>query len=261
VIEALGLTRPGEWFSRWSSEEPRIPISPEERYRQAVEQVEGWGTLGLRKRWLIGERGVDVEYVTTTIIHKGDIAQISDGNLVLAVAGMARFEREWTLSRIDGSAPVGQVVVQDDQEQTLPGSWKRWSMAVSPQIGRFQPGELLRSQATIRARSAYEDAFLISRPTKFLFFELRFQGSPIHLGNPKVLVFRTDGIPAAPDELTAIDEFELDIVQSKDGYLSNYSALYPDVGTFHYIRWDVTYPNGDGQGELPNEALNVSGTD
>src|SRR4029077_15052257 len=45
-IEAIGVTRPGGWIAEHVPAEPTIPVSAEERYRQAVEEIEGTGTVG-----------------------------------------------------------------------------------------------------------------------------------------------------------------------------------------------------------------------
>ena len=38
-IEALGLTKPGDWLARWVSEEQAIPPAPQERYRIELEKA------------------------------------------------------------------------------------------------------------------------------------------------------------------------------------------------------------------------------
>ena len=55
-IEAIGVTKPGGWFAEHVPAEPTIPVSAEERYRQAVEEIEGTGTVGVKKVWSISEQ-------------------------------------------------------------------------------------------------------------------------------------------------------------------------------------------------------------
>jgi hypothetical protein len=241
-IESLGLTRPGEWLSSWAPEESRIPISPEERYRQAVEQVEGWGTLGLRKCWTISSGGARVDYSSATVVNKSDVSQVADSGLLLSLESVSDLDRSWSLQSIDGSSPIGDLAIQQDEEQSLFGWWRHWNVTLIPQIGRFQPGQLVCAAATVNGVSTGEDGFLISRPTKFLFFRMKITELPTHLGNPHVAIFRSENVlDSDGEELKPVDEFDLDIIQDGSDYHIQYTVLYPDVGTYHHIRWDVDY--------------------
>lgn len=243
-LEALGLTRPGTWLSRWAKKEPEIPQSPQERYRQAVEQIEGLGTLGIRKQWEVRRNRANVEYVAGASINRAGVFDVVDAGLQVRLESPVHVRLGEDLLSTHGDLRPTESLVEEEQDEQSVRGWRLLRRKFRPRFGAFRPGLVVVSRAWIEGPHTNEDAFHVVGPTKFLLFRLRLVETPYQMRGGHVSVYRAASLEEVTDDrqLPLVEERDLEIVDLDDGTVGlEYTVFYPDVMTYHYITWQAEY--------------------
>lgn len=241
VVEELGLTRPGDWIARWVTSEESIPISPQERYRQAVNEIEGIGTIGIRKAWSFGSGTANIEYSSAAIITKPGITKLFDSSLLLHLKRTKNYG--WT-GRSEATRGSSAGLVPDGTDEQYIGDWRRYREALVPKLGTsFHPGEVIVCEASISGSDAGHDGFLVIAPTKFLLFRLEIPDG-IRRASAHATVYRSTSVEGTSDQdgdSTPIESQDLLPIAIGNGTLQfEYTVFYPDVGTFHLLEWNLS---------------------
>jgi hypothetical protein len=242
-IEAIGVTRPGGWIAEHVRAEPTIPVSAEERYRQAVEEIEGTGTVGVKKVWSISEQAAaklscDVSYrfarsgVPAThdesITVAGSVSGLKGAARLLAGDGTDRelhavgptLER-----RDDGVASVAQTA--------------------QPRFGAFQEGDVLMLHTELDfARAAGLDRVSITEPTQYLLVRVELGGKPETIRGARVQGYEIGDAPTA-DVMTGkrpILDQDLELMWNSDGTpCFEFTQWYPELNSHYFVTWEADY--------------------
>lgn len=243
-VEALGLTRPGEWFSAFGTEEDEIPISPQERYRQAVQYVQGYGMLGVSKVWHIEPGGLTMTYKASHVLYRTGLDRILDNSLEVRGEGI-RPEFKFRLFRRDDPEPV-PLHVGGANEERLEDGWKRFHQEVEPEQGSFLEHDVLLVETGISFSAANSDAIRITKPTKFIVFRAKF-GEPCSAKSGKLIVFSTE---AKQGKFEKIRETPLPVSERDGESVMEYVEFYPRMNRYYLFLWDVERAGEPPAGEL-----------
>jgi hypothetical protein len=241
-LESLGLARPGEWLSRRIEVEPQIPLSPQERYRQAVEEIEGVGTLGVKKVWKLSDTSASLVYERSTVFARAGFQGTSDHSL--SVHGdVENLRSETRLLGADGTARALSVE-GPNQVRTRDGRLII-SQAARPRIGTFQPRDVLLSKISLEFHRAFGvDVVSITEPTKYVMFRVVLGGSPESVDGARVQGFKGGDafdVGALAGRRPFVDE-DLALLTDDDGApYFEYAAFYPDVNTHYVLAWEAAY--------------------
>jgi len=233
-VEGLGLTRPGEWIAAPGKKEEEIPLSRQERYRQAVRHVQGYGVLGIKKLWRIEPDSVQLTYQASRVFFRSTLDSIVDDGLELRGEGV-RPECHYRLFRRASSEDVDLYVSKVDEER-LGDGWKKFEQVVEPHSGGFVEGDVLLVETLVDFDSASGDGIHVTRPTKFIIFRAVF-GDFETVGDGQVRVFAKSPGSTALEE---IGQEALPVVRDADGNVFiEYVEAYPPLNRYYLFTWDV----------------------
>ena len=242
-MESLGVTKPGGWLAQRVPAEPAIPVSAEERYRQAVEEIDGTGTVGVKKVWSISERAAaklscDVSYqfamsgVPAThdesITVAGSVSGLKGDAKLLAKDGTARelYAPGPTLERReDGLASIAQTA--------------------QPRYGPFETGDVLMLHTELEfARAAGLDRVSITEPTQYLLVRVELGGDPKTIRGARVQGYKIGEAPSA-DVMTGkrpIIDQDLELMRNGDGTpCFEFTLWYPELNSHYFVAWEADY--------------------
>jgi hypothetical protein len=242
-IEAIGVTKPGGWIAGRVPAEQAIPVSAEERYRQVVEEIEGTGTVGVKKVWSISEQAAaklscDVSYrfarsgVPAThdesITVAGSVSGLKGAARLLADDGTDRelhavgptLER-----RDDGVASVVQTA--------------------QPRYGAFQEGDVLMLHTELEfARAAGLDRVSITEPTQYLLVRVELDGHPETIRGARVQGYEIGDAPTV-DVMTGkrpILDQDLELMWNSEGTpCFEFTQWYPELNSHYFVTWEADY--------------------
>lgn len=245
-VEAIGVTKPGGWIAERVPPEPTIPVSAEERYRQAVEEIDGNGAIGVKKVWSISERAAaklscDVSYRFTrsgvpathdeSITVAGSVAGLKGRAELLATDGTPR--------ELHASGPT--LERRDDGIASV-------AQTAQPRYGPFQEGDVLKLHTELDfARAAGLDRVSITEPTQYLLVRIELGGHPQTIRGARVQGYDIGEDPTA-DVMTGnkrprpmVDE-DLQLMWKGDGTpCFEYAVWYPPLNTHYFVAWDADY--------------------
>ena len=242
-MESLGVTRPGGWLARRVPAEPAIPVSAEERYRQAVEEIDGTGAIGVKKVWSISERAAaklscDVSYQFAT----SGVPATHDESI--AVAGsVSEFEgrRQAVGVRRDGPGALRPGPALERGEDGLASI----SQTAQPRYGPFQKGDVLMLHTELEfARAAGLDRVSITEPTQYLLVRVELGGKPETIRGARVQGFEIGDAPTA-DVMTGkrpILDQDLELMWNSDGTpCFEFTQWYPELNSHYFVTWEADY--------------------
>jgi hypothetical protein len=238
AVESLGLTRPGDWLTKRLRPEPRIPMSLREAYRQASESIKGYALLGLQKEWNVGASAVGLRQRNTIEFYQDDFERVREVVEYRTGARKASF-----LASLEerNAGIIGRTLLWDLSPETEQG-WQRVTWSVKPNVGTFSHGDVVHLDSQIEfdcSHSSYEDIIRITQPTACVVFRIRFCDSPQSAGPVHVTALTED---ETTGRLTRQPPIQLELRVAADGeYRAEYSALYPEVGTYFQFTWSVSH--------------------
>jgi hypothetical protein len=242
-IEAIGVTRPGGWIAEHVRAEPTIPVSAEERYRQAVEEIEGTGAIGVKKVWSISERAAakltcDVSYQ----FARSGIPATRDESI--AIAG--------SVSGLTGGARLLADDGTDRELQAVGPTLERREDGVAsvahtaqPRYGPFQEGDVLMLHTELDFGSAAGlDRVSITEPTQYLLVRVELGGDPETIRGARVQGYEIGDAPTA-DVMTGkrpILDKDLELMWNDDGTpCFEFTQWYPELNTHYFVTWEADY--------------------
>jgi hypothetical protein len=242
-MEAIGVTKPGGWLAARVAPEPAIPVSAEERYRQAIEEIDGSGAVGVKKVWSISDGAAahldcDVSYRfeldgiqearDDSIAIHGSVEGVRGEANLLGLDGASR-ELDATGPTLDHGEDGAVVVAQTAQ----------------PRYGPFRKGDVLLMHTELDfARSAGLDQVSITEPTQYLLFRVELGGSPRAIRGARVQGFRIGETPTAAalvGQRPMLDR-DLELTQTEDGTpCYEFTVLYPPPNSHYLVAWEADY--------------------
>ena len=242
-MEAIGVTKPGGWIAERVPAEPAIPVSAEERYRQAVEEVDGTGAVGVKKVWSISEQAAaklscDVSYR----FARSGIPATHDESITVAgsVAGLRGAARLLAGDGTDRELhAVGPTLERrDDGVASV-------AQTAQPRYGPFQEGDVLMLHTELEfARAAGLDEVSITEPTQYLLVRVELGGQPETIRGARVQGYEIGDAPTA-DVMTGrrpILDQDLELMWNGDGTpCFEFTQWYPELNSHYFVSWEADY--------------------
>jgi Silicon transporter len=248
VLESIGITDPGGWFANRVSAEDSIPVSAEERYRQAVEEIDGAGAVGVKKVWTIsGDDRATLTCETSFVFAAPGTEGTSDETI--AVAG--------PVTRLDGAAELlsedgtqREIVASGPQLQAREDGSGVVVQSVQPRFGSFAKGDvlILRTELEFPESSGF-DQTSITRPTQYMLVRVELRGEPKAVRGARVQGYELGERPTA--EVLAgkrpIFDEDLELIIQDDGTpCFEYVRFYPGSREHILLAWDAEYAEQAG---------------
>jgi hypothetical protein len=238
--ESIGVTKPGGWLASRVPAESPIPVSAEEQYRQAVEEIDGNGAVGVKKVWRIsGEDSATLACETSFVFMVPGASGTSDETI--AVAG--------DVSSIEGSAELlggdgterELVTVGPDLAHREDGS-AAVVQSVRPRFGTFRKGDVVILHTELEVPQVYGlDRTSITRPTQYLLVRVELGGEPKSIGTARVQGYEVGETPTA-EVLTGLRPFldeDLELTHRDDGTpCFEFTAWYPGLNSHYVMSWE-----------------------
>ena len=238
LVESLGLTKPGNWFSRLVHEGPNIPISAQEKYLQETDVVRGYGIIGLKKAWEVHNNECTLFCQNLMTFTKSEFHEIVDCNLVLKGTSV---RPSFTYELLSGRETLAsqEIYAERIDEERLSSGFRCFRQTLKPKLGSFRTGDVVCTKGRITCPSVNADQIIISRPTQYILFRIKFCDNPKQIKGITVTGYKMDEyienpIPFIKDELPlSLDE--------EDTPFTEFIKMYPEVGTTYVFEWDVIY--------------------
>jgi hypothetical protein len=241
--ESIGVTKPGGWLASRVPAESPIPVSAEEQYRQAIEEIDGNGAVGVKKVWRISdERSASLECETSYVFAVPGAAGTSDETIAVA-GGVSKLEGRAELLGGDGTERE-LVTVGPDLEQREDGT-AAVVQSVRPRFGSFQKDDVLILHTELEVPQVYGlDQTSITRPTQYLLVRVELAGEPKSVGSARVQGFALGETPTAEvlsGKRPILDE-DLELTHNDDGTpCFEFTAWYPSLNSHYVLAWDAEY--------------------
>ncbi len=242
-FESLGLTKPGDWLSRWVKEAGGIPVSTLEQYRQMVEEVQGYGSIGIKKIWNIRNNSATLKYENSNKFFKLGLDTIIEDSLYIKGKSILP-ETNCYLMRDNPSPLYHAAISKDIREIELADEWTHYVQFIKSHFGPFLPGDVVVSENTTEFRntsnSVSTDSITILKPTKFVLFRIYIEGEPKQIGTAEIKIYRLD--ETFDEEPTPSHLYKVYPKRDSNGVpIIEFVAFYPLINTQYVIRWDIEY--------------------
>jgi hypothetical protein len=234
-LEAAGLARVGFWASAWDKATERIPFSAALRWKQAAEEVEGFGVVSMIRDWTVDSQGGELRATSTLRVYKPGTTSLSDTSMLLPSAP-AKLSLEADASRVDGEDVA--LLPTDHREEALPSGDRRFHKPLVSAIGSFQPGDVLRVKLDAKYGSpVWQDVVHVDQPVRFVAFLVRPTGRPLAMPPATLRTFDVgDGI----GDLTEVTSESIEPEDGPDGIpVLNHVVDFPLPNTLYALEWQV----------------------
>lgn len=244
-VDRLGLTLPGHWLASWSKDEDSVPLSPQERFRESLEEVQGYATLSLKRFWSIKSGEATLKYENSIEFSRSGFSEILDDGLQFQASDF-RVSFDYRLLSLAGGAQrdagagnARTVAITSREEQSLEGGWARVVQRVEPTVGSFKAGDVLVTNARVFSREARGDVVHVSVPTRILIFGVALDGAEnLMCGDLRITRYRNEADLASSAGTTVGN---VDFVL-RNGYLvAEFIERYPAVGSVYVFEWSYEY--------------------
>lgn len=240
ALESSGLARPGTWLASWDRCDETIPTSAGRRFKEDVDDLNGFGVVRLEREWEIDERGTVLHAATTTRIGRSGLPTLTDGSMVVPGAP-ATLQLDARGARAEGDVPL---LLTEHREEVLPSGDRRFHKPAVPAVGSFRAGDSVT--VTLRAGFASDpgrDVVLVDRPTRAVVLRVRPTSRPIAM-RPALIRTYTIG-----DGLSELVESEPPLVLEPvwDGGrpVLEHVVAFPRAGTLLALEWGITPTRND----------------
>ncbi|MDP8315057.1 MAG: hypothetical protein RAP70_08300 [Candidatus Celaenobacter antarcticus] len=260
-IERIGLTKPADWLAKLTDRLPLLnkrnedlPISNEEKYRQEVEDVKGYGLVSHKKILEIRSTGIELIYQGTYSFYQNDFSAILDDNLIIKGAAktwrnedkIIRREKENANTEFSSLSEQEQVIHIEEDTDPIPISdeYKKFETVLRPKIGDFEKGDVLLHRQKISfnfANGEAMDQIFVSRPTKFIVFRIIIYDNPYSIDKLKIRITRKDE-SVSQQESRISKNISIGIEKNDKGYwFGEFIEFYPQVNSLYEFNWQVRY--------------------
>ena len=236
VLESLGLARPGFWMAAWDKATQTLPGSPARRWREAAEEIVGYGTTVITREWIVRSAGSELHASSSNRVFRPGIDTVTDGTL-LAPAGASQIALAATAAR--GERPLS-LRSTSHREERLPNGDVRFYKAVSGALGSYHPGDVLRValEADYRADPG-RDVVYIGRQARLVLLRIEVDHIPHAITAARLRTY------AIGDDLADSTEvgvpLTLEPVITDEGcVVIEHVVHFPAPGTLLTLDWEVT---------------------
>lgn len=239
-VQSLGITRPGEWLTWRLNEEPWIPASSREAYRQIVEDVQGYGSVGLAKEWIISRNSAVLNEQHVITLKKGGFSRVLTPP-VLYPTGDAEAKFDYRLVSKRAHVSSDDLLFRPNRfSSRLQEGWEQVQGEVEARWGSFAPGDVIIAESSIKFGSRCSgDLIRITWPTKYVAVRVEFHDEPKMIRDVKLRLYKIDD---ATGELTSVGDQELELqVDEAGNRFVGLWTLYPEIGTHYEITWSTEY--------------------
>ncbi|NQV17468.1 MAG: hypothetical protein HQ534_02870 [Armatimonadetes bacterium] len=260
-IERIGLTKPADWLAKLmyrlpilNKHDEDLPISNEEKYRQEVEDVKGYGLVSHKKILEIKSTGIELIYQGTYSFYQNDFSLLQDDNLIIQDAAKTWRNEDKIIRRENENANMEflslseqeQVIHIEEETDPIPFSdkCKKFVTKLRPKIGDFEKGDVLLHRQKISFNLSNDevmDQIFVSRPTKFIVFRIRIYDDPYSVDKLKIRVTRKDESVSQQESRTS-KNISIEIKKNEQGYwFGEFIEFYPQVNSLYEFKWRVQY--------------------
>jgi hypothetical protein len=235
-IEAAGLARVGFWASAWDKATEKIPFSAALRWRQAAEEVDGVGVVGVVRDWRAGSNGYELRATTTLRVYQAGLASLTDGSmLVPGVPSQLQLDAEG--SRADGEH-IG-LMPTDHREEILPTGDRCFHKPLVRAIGSYRRGDTLRVNLTAQySEQVWHDVVHVEHPMRFVSFLVTPEAVPQTM-RPATL--RSFHVGDDLGDLTELASEAIEPVIGPDGIsMIDHVIDFPAPHTLFILDWELT---------------------
>lgn len=262
-FERIGMAKPADWFAKLADKLPflnksdeDLPISNEEKYRQEVEDVKGYGLVSHKKIWEIKKNEINLSYQGTYAFYQNNFSVVQDDNLIISNAAIKWTNSDKIIRRSNKNAnlefsdlPANEEVLHletDTEPIPISGSnkFKKFKTVLRPRIGDFKKGDVLVHMQNAKFNTTDSesiDQIYISRPTKFIVFRIRIYDNPHFIDKLRVTIKNKDKTITQEDpriSKTINIDMEKD---NQDYWFAKFIKFYPQVNSLYEFRWRVQY--------------------
>lgn len=235
-LESLGLARPGFWMAAWDKATQTLPGSPARRWREAAEELVGYGATAIVREWIVRSVGSELHASSSNRIFRPGIDTVTDGTL-LAPAGASQIALAATAARGERPLPLRSTL---HREERLPNGDARFHKAISGAVGSYRPGDVLRVALDADYRTdPGRDIVYIARQVRFVLLRIEVD----HI--PQAITAATLRTYAVGDDLA--DRTELGIPLALEPTITDEGCAviehvvhFPAPGTLLTLDWEVT---------------------
>jgi len=239
-VESLGITRPAGWLTRRMSEEPWTPASTREAYRQTVEDVQGYGSVGLAKEWVISRDSAVLNEQHVIMLKKGGFSKVRTPPVVYPT-GKASGKHEYRLlSKRKNVASDDLLFRANLLSSRYQDGWEQVQGEVEARWGSFAAEDVIIAESSIEfERNLGGDLIRVTWPTKYIAVRVEFRDKPRKIHDVRLKVYKID---SATGRIESSGDQELQLqVDEAGNRFSELCALYPEIGAYYEIRWSVEY--------------------
>jgi hypothetical protein len=234
LLEGAGLARPGFWLVAWDRSTASIPSSPARRWEQSAQEVDGYGTVGMMRDWLVGPSATELHAASTIRMYRDGIATITDGSLLLPGAPVRLMLDAF--GQREGPLPLA---ASEHREETLPTGDRRFHKPIMSAVGSYRTGDSLRLSLDADYRTdPGRDLVHVERPARFVSFRVAPDTDPSSM-RPAVLRSYSVG-----DGLGDLSELEpplrIEPTQTPNGVpVLEHVIHFPPANTLYILDWEI----------------------
>lgn len=242
-MESIGVTKPGGWLAARVPAEAPVPVSAEERYRQAVEEIDGTGMVGVKKIWTISEGAAAKLSCDLSYRFETNGVQATHDESISVAGSISGMTGEATLLGDDGTprelhAPGPTLARKDDGSALI-------EQTAQPRLGPFQKGDVLVLHTELDfPRASGLDRVSITEPTQYLLLRVELGGDPKLIRGARVQGFKIGDAPTADvmeGRRPILDE-DLELTRTEDGTpCFEFTLWYPEMNSHYFMAWEADY--------------------
>jgi hypothetical protein len=234
-FEAAGLARVGFWASAWDTTAERIPFSAALLWKQAAEDVDGVGAVGLIRDWSVDSESAELRATSALRVYKAGSTSITDTSMLVPSAPSS-LTLEADARRGDGGAI--DLLPTERREEDLAGGDRRFHVPLTSAIGSFRPGDVLRVKLAAKYGSpVWQDIVHVDEPVRFVAFLVRPSCRPREMPPATLRTFEVgDGI----GDVTEISAESIEPTDGPDGVpMFSHVVDFPLPKTLFVLEWRV----------------------
>ena len=236
ALEGMGFARLGFWCVAWDRSTAQIPSSPALRWKQAAEELDGFGGVGLVREWMVSDALTELHSSSVVRIYNDRTSSITDGSQ-LVPGTPARLTLDALAAREDGE-PLA-LAVTEHREERLPTGDRRFHKPIVSAVGSFHRGDALQ----VILDASYEvdpsrDLVHVDRPVRFVLFRVILDGPPRIMSAATLSIYTVgDGL----GDLTAVGHPQrIEPREGPSGYpMIQHVLHFPAPNTLISLDWEV----------------------
>ncbi|MEM8962693.1 MAG: hypothetical protein AAGD38_14505 [Acidobacteriota bacterium] len=214
LVDDLGITLPGFWFSSWVPDRPELSESRVVLFQ--LESLEGVGASVVCHRLRFHPDGTLIQVEKRLELTRGGFEIYEDDSLHLATSDVREADFDPSLHRGGATVSVSsQVEVTHDADQSTYG------LQVATEDGGFEAGDALLLHSTFECVPVDRHRIEITEATRLVQIEVELADGV----SGRVCIRQTD-----PHRVEWTRETELQLEGERDGTRAEHFSVFPHVG-------------------------------